>query len=112
MGRTDEEDVARIIKGTYNILKHLGIIPGRPERVAEPVWIREYTIVRSEHDGLFYPLVRRGQHVQKGEQVGYMTDFFGNIIQKVRAPHTGIVLYVIATPPMSRGEPLISIGKF
>ena len=69
-------------------------------------------IILSEADGLFYPLVQMGYHVQKDELVGYLTDFFGKTIQEVRAPYDGIVLYIIATPPMSKGEPMTSIGRF
>jgi predicted deacylase len=112
LGRTDEEDVVRVITGSYNILKHLGMIPGKLDLIGEPVWVKEYTIVRAEHDGLFYPLVHRGHHVQQGELVGYLTDFFGNTIQEVKAPYNGTVLYIIATPPMSKGEPMVSVGRF
>ena len=112
LGRTDEEDVVRVIHGTYNILKHLKMMPGKPELVGESVWVQEYQIIRSEHEGTFYPLVKRGHHVQQDELMGYLTDFFGNTIQKVRAPFDGIVLYIIGTPPMSKGEPMASVGRF
>jgi hypothetical protein len=112
LGMTDEEDITMILNGAYNTLKHLKIMPGTPERRSEPVWVKEYTIIRSENDGIFYPLVHRGYHVQKDELVGYLTDFFGNTIQEVKSPYDGIVLYIISTPPMSKGEPMISIGKY
>jgi predicted deacylase len=112
LGRTDEEYVDSIINGSCNILKLLQMIPGKPERIFDPVWVEKTTYVRSEHEGLFYPLVRGGQHVQRGEMVGYLTDFFGNIIQKAFAPHEGIVMYIISTPPMSKGEPMVKIGGF
>jgi len=112
LGRSDETDILRVIRGTYNIMKHLDMMKGEPELISEPVWVKNYTIIRSEHEGIFYPLVGRADHVQKGELVGYLTDFFGNTIQKVYAPHTGIVLYIIGTPPMSPGEPMISVGEF
>ncbi|MFC1561405.1 succinylglutamate desuccinylase/aspartoacylase family protein [candidate division KSB1 bacterium] len=112
LGMTDEEDIDRLVKGTYNTLKHLNMIEGRPELMFEPVWVTELTIITSEHDGLFYPLVTRGQHVQKDELVGYLTDFFGEVIQEVKAPYDGMIMYIIATPPMNRGEPMVSVGAF
>ena len=42
----------------------------------------------------------------------FQTDFFGTIIQKAVAPHDSVVIYIIATPPMSKGEPMIKIGDF
>lgn len=113
LGLAPEEDIMEIIRGTYNILKHLKMIPGDPEIRFKSVWVEEQMILRSEQEeGLFFPLLSRGDHVQKGEMIGYITDYFGNIIQKVESPYSGILLYIVATPPMSKGEPMAYIGKF
>ncbi len=113
LGQTDESDVLEVMRGNYNIMKHLGMIDGEPEILFESVWVEEYQIIRSEHpEGLYYPLVSRGDHVQKGQLVGYLTDYFGNRLQDVISPYDGIVLYIIATPPMSEGEPMVMIGRF
>jgi len=112
LGRTDEEDIQANLRGCFNSLKHLGMIPGSVERLFEPVWVKTTTYIRSEHEGIFYPLGHRGRHVQKGELLGYLTDFFGNVIQKAIAPHDGIIMYIITTPPMSKGEPMVKIGGF
>lgn len=113
LGGTAEEDIIAIMKGSYNILKHLKMIAGEPKLDFESVWVQEFKIITSEHEaGLYYPIVSRGDHVQKGELVGYLTDYFGNNLQEVKSPFDGIVLYIIATPPMSYGEPMVMIGRF
>ncbi len=112
LGRTEEEDVAAILKGCLNTLKHLNMIEGQPELMFDPIWVEQTTYIRSNFEGLFYPLTKGGAHVQEGELLGYLTDFFGNVLQKAIAPHDGIVMYVIATPPMSKGEPMVKIGGF
>lgn len=113
LGQTDESDVLEVMRGNYNVLKHLDMIKGEPDIRFESVWVEEYQIIRSEHpEGLYYPLVSRGDHVQKGQLVGYLNDYFGNRLQDVRSPYDGIVLYIIATPPMSEGEPMVMIGRF
>jgi len=112
LGRTDEEDVLALLKGCINTLKHLKMIAGQPELLFDPIWVKKTTYIRSNFEGIFYPLTKGGAHVQKGELLGYLTDFFGNILQKAIAPHDGIVMYVIATPPMSTGEPMVKIGGF
>lgn len=113
LGGTAIEDVQAILKGNYNILKHLKMLDGEPQIDFESVWVKEYKIIRSEQkEGLYFPLLSRGDHVQKGELVGYLTDYFGNRIQEVKSPFDGIVLYIIATPPMVEGEPMVMIGKF
>lgn len=112
LGRRDEEDIAALLRGCRNTLKHLGIIPGEPRRRGDPIWVTGTTYIRSEHIGIFHPLTHGGRHVQKGERLGYLTDFFGTVIQRAIAPHDGIVMYVIATPPLSPGEPMVKIGSF
>ena len=113
LGQTDESDVLEVMRGNYNIMKYLKMIEGEPDIRFESVWVEEYQIIRSEHpEGLFYPLVSRGDHVQKDQLVGYLTDYFGNRLQDVKSPYDGIVLYIIATPPMSEGEPMAMIGRF
>jgi len=113
LGQTDESDVLEVMRGNYNILKHLGMIEGNPDIRFESVWVEEYQIIRSEHPaGLYFPLVSRGDHVEEGELVGYLTAYFGNRIQDVLSPYDGIILYIIATPPMSEGEPMVMIGRF
>lgn len=113
LGGTAEEDIIAILKGSYNTLKHLKMMEGDPKLDFESVWVHQYTIIRSEHEaGLYFPLVSRGDHVQDGELVGYLTDYFGNTLQEVKSPYDGIILYIIATPPMVKGEPMVSIGQF
>lgn len=111
-GGTDEADIQSILTGCFNTMKHLNMISGTAELRFEPVWVKTTTYIRSEHEGIFYPLGHRGRHVQKGELLGYLTDFFGNVIQKAVAPHDGIIMYIISTPPLSKGEPMVKIGGF
>ncbi|MFC1555472.1 succinylglutamate desuccinylase/aspartoacylase family protein [candidate division KSB1 bacterium] len=112
LGKTDEEYVQVLVEGNFNIMKHLNMIDGKPFIRTDPVWVTHYDILRSSHDGLFYPLVHKGHHVQKGEVIGYVTDFFGNVVEEAVAPYDGMLMYIIATPPMGKGEPMAMIGGF
>ena len=112
LGRTDEEDILRLSRGVFNTLKHLKMMTGTPELPLDNVWVKQVTYVRSEHEGIFYALGQSGRHVQKGEVLGYLTDYFGNIIQKAVAPYDGMILYQAATPPLSKGEPMVKVGAF
>jgi predicted deacylase len=111
LGRTDEESIARNIKGIGNVLRHLEMVPGRPEPAADPVWIDKYEVVYSKHDGLFAPRVEMGYYVGQGQVVGTVTDYLGRWKEDVKAPFSGILLYVIGTPPCNAGEPLFEVGR-
>jgi uncharacterized protein len=111
LGRTDEESVARNVRGALGVLRHLGMIAGQPEPAADPVWIDKYEVVYSKHDGLFAPRVEMGYFVKEGQVVGTITDYLGARKEDVKAPFTGILLYIIGTPPCNAGEPLFEVGR-
>jgi predicted deacylase len=110
LGQTDEASIERIVRGCFSMMRHLKMIEGSPEMVEHPVWIDQSEVLRSEVTGLFYPLVERGHNVSKGALLGYVTDFFGKRISALRSPLDGEVLYVLGTPPVSKGEPLAYVG--
>ncbi len=92
-------------------MRHLGMIDGAPEPAADPVWIDKYEVVYSKWSGLFAPRVEMGYYVKAGQIVGTVTDYLGAWKEDVRAPFTGILLYVIGTPPCNEGEPLFEVGR-
>jgi len=111
LGRTDEESVARNVRGVFGVMRHLGMIAAGPGPAADPVWIDKYEVVYSKHDGLFEPRVEMGYYVKEGQIVGTITDYLGQRKEDVQAPFTGILLYVIGTPPCNAGEPLFEVGR-
>ncbi len=110
LGMPDAESVARIENGVLSVMRHLHMIPGEAQAVEHPLFIDHNEVLRSEATGLFYPLIERGHTCVKGTRLGYVTDFFGTTIYEVRATFTGEVLYILGTPPVSKGEPLAMIG--
>jgi hypothetical protein len=111
LGRTDEESVALNVRGVLSVLRHLGMIAGAPEPAADPVWIDKYEVVYSKWSGLFTPRAEKGWYVKEGQVVGTVTDYLGVWKEDVKAPFTGILLYVIGTPPCNEGEPLFEVGR-
>ena len=111
LGRTDEESVRLNVRGVFSVLRHLGMIDGRPEPAADPVWIDKYEVVSSKWSGLFAPRAAMGSYVRQGQVVGTVTDYLGAWKEDVKAPFTGILLYVIGTPPCNEGEPLFEVGR-
>jgi predicted deacylase len=111
LGRTDEESVARNLKGAWSVMRHLAMVPGDPEPAADPVWIDKYEVVYSKWNGLFSPRLEMGYYVKQGQIVGAITDYLGRWKEDVKAPFTGILLYIIGTPPCNEGEPLFEVGR-
>lgn len=111
LGHTDEESVSLNVRGALSVMRHLDMIDGKPEPAADPVWIDKYEVVYSKWSGLFTSRVAMGYFVRAGEIVGTVTDYLGAWKEDVRAPFTGILLYVIGTPPCNEGEPLFEVGR-
>jgi hypothetical protein len=111
LGRSDEDDIQRNLRGAWSVLRHLGMVGGKPDRVENPVWIDRYEVVMSGRDGLFFPRLASGSRVEAGQTVGIIKDFWGAIVEEVRAPFAGIILYILGTPPCNAGEPLYEVGR-
>ena len=111
MGIVDEESIRLIEHGVAGVLKHLGMRDDGPAPLAAATWIKQEEVLRAGNTGLFYPAVTKGQTVVKGALIGHITDFHGAKIEEVRAPFDGQILYVIGTPPISKGEPVAMVGK-
>ncbi|MGH9841121.1 MAG: VWA domain-containing protein [Blastocatellia bacterium] len=109
-GASDKQSIEAIERGVMSVMRRLKMIEGEPEKIETPVFIDRVAVLRSDASGIFYPLVERNRTVAKGTSIGYVTDFFGKRIFDLRAPFSGAVLYIIATPPTSKGEPLAMIG--
>jgi predicted deacylase len=111
LGGTDELSIKRNEEGVENVLRSLGMLAGPLRPADNTVWIDRYEVIYSEHDGLFHPETEMGYYVREGERVGRITDYFGKTIQELRAPFTGILLYIVGTPPVMAGEPLFEVGR-
>jgi predicted deacylase len=111
LGNTDEESIARNVRGVLGVMRLLGMIEGATEPVQEPVWIDKYEVVYSNHDGLFTPHLEMGYAVKAGQVVGTVTGYLGEALEEVRAPFDGMLLYIIHTPPCNKGEPLFEVGR-
>lgn len=68
------------------------------------------TYVSVPVQGIFYSSFQAGDIVHKGTEIGYIADIFGNILNRLTAPKTGIILYKVGTPPVNKGETLFCIG--
>lgn len=111
LGRVDTDGADLAEAGVFNLLRHFKMLPGEPRRVDHPIWIERNEVLRSPAAGTFHARVQPDQTVAQGTLLGVLTDFFGNPIQEIRSPFAGVVLYVVATPPVREGEPLGMIGQ-
>ena len=111
LGIAAEDMVQRNVDGVFRLLRYFRMLPGAVELAEHPLYFDRTEVLRSPATGVWHARVERGQSVQKGTVIGVLTDFFGVPQAEIRAPFGGIMLYVVATPAMSQGEPLGMVGE-
>jgi predicted deacylase len=110
VGVPTEDAVALNVDGAFRVMRHLGMLPGPPERVERPVWIEPSVVLTSPGTGTWHPAVRPDDVVAEGQPLGCLTDYFGEPLAEVRSPLAGVVLYVVVSPAMGEGEPVAMVG--
>ncbi|NVJ12642.1 DUF5829 family protein [Myxococcus sp. AM010] len=109
--RASPEELNRVEAGLLRVLKQLGVVAGGAAAPGKPRFVTWSESVMSPVHGLFTPGVRPGQRVEAGARLGEIKDAFGRTLAVPVAPFTGVVLYVVTTPPVNPGEPLVSLGQ-
>ena len=98
-------------KGIWNVLRHLDMIPEDEVINTGITWLGDYKVITSPRSGIFRAVTKDGYFVAEDAVVGVLMDFFGNELLTIRAPFSGVVNYVISTPPVNEGEPVAMISK-
>jgi predicted deacylase len=111
LGCTDDKCTLSILGGVESVMRYLKMIEGKPAKVKKPVYLDPAEVLNSPATGILYPHVERNAMVKKGAVLAHITDFFGKKIADVRAPFAGVVLYVVATPPITKGQPVGCVGR-
>ena len=109
-GILDEPSVQVHVRGVTNVLKHLKVLEGTPEVAEQPVHFAQSSWLAAEQGGVFFPAVSVGQKVEKGQAVGEFRDWFGEPFAKVASPARGIVLFLVTSPAINKGDPILSVG--
>ena len=110
LGRSDPPSIDAIVSGIHGVLRELKMLDSGPAPLAHPVYLDPTEVIMSPETGILYPHVEHDQIVSKGSVLAHITDFFGQPIAEVLAPLDGLVLYIVATPPITRGQPVACIG--
>ena len=110
LGQTDGASVETIVNGVRGVMRELGMTAEGPAALTKPVYLDPAAVLTSPATGILYPQVKPDQRVKKGEVVARITDFFGAPLAAVESPLDGVVLYIVATPPITEGQPVGCVG--
>jgi predicted deacylase len=110
MGLTDEASVAAQEAGALSVIAQLGIQDLPSVRVEKALYFDRAEVLTAPASGVWRWSVEKMQSVAEGTLIGRVHDVFGGPLAEVRAPFAGEVLYVVVTPPVTKGEPLAFVG--
>ena len=111
LGMAEKDLTHKITLAMRSLLAKAGMYDGEILTPSKSFICTERFYQSSKHNGIFYPLKQSGDYIATGMKVGYITDFFGRILEEVHAENSGVILYMIGTPPVNKGETLVAIGK-
>ncbi|APG86920.1 succinate dehydrogenase subunit (plasmid) [Sinorhizobium americanum CCGM7] len=110
-GILNEKAIFFHVEGVLNIARTLGIIdtPASSFQHAR-VLCDEYLWVYCPTDGEFHAEVEPGYRVEKGQRLGTLRSFFGEILAEINAPADGFLLWRITHPSIPKGEPVLAVA--
>jgi len=109
LGQLDEENTNILLEGCRNVAKYFKILPGEVKK--QP--LKEFTDwpwLVAKQTGCWYPAVNLGDIVDKGQLIGVIKDYFGNVTEEYRSPARGMVLLLFASLAVNKGDPLAGIA--
>ena len=111
LGTVQKDAVYMIKRGIYNMLAEMKMYPKTEGTKNDFINLNKQVYIKSEIKGVFYSSLKSGDKVKKGDVVGSIKNEFGNIISKITAKDSGIILYKIGTPPVNKGETIMCIAS-
>lgn len=104
------EEVETHLTGLRNILIHLGMMEGKIVNTVKRTYLENYSSVRSEVQGMWYPSVKLNEVVKKDQVVGVIRDYFGQEVMQIKAILDGIVTVIRTNPNVNIGNVMIEQG--
>lgn len=108
--RFDNNGIKEGIEGTLRLMKHLDMISEAPEAQHETEIYRKSTWIRAKYAGLFQPKIQLGDHVNKRQVLGHITDPFGQESFKSVSTHNGRVIGLNFSPVVHKGDALLHLA--
>lgn len=110
-GVWSEEDKDLYKEDIINVMKFLEIYPGEavlPEKPAKLITRGEY--LDATASGRWYPAVKLGDEVKKGQKLGEIRDIFGSVLAEYFAEFDATVLMLTVSLAVKEGYAIITYG--
>lgn len=107
------EESAAITEGVLNMMRHLGMLPGPlkeikdqpnvPEDGKTEIWTKEGRTFCTQ-GGLCEYTYKPGDLLKKGQVMGVIRNFYGDVVETILAPETGRIRIMVHNPVKNPGD--------
>ncbi len=108
LSRMDRGEIDADKSDVLNILRRMGVLDGEAKQFE-----KQELIERDDEaplTGCWYPQKQPGEHFRKGEVLGEIRDYFGNLLYTHPAAEDGVLLYQTASLNLIEKGPMIAYG--
>jgi hypothetical protein len=101
------------IDGTKRFLAYLDMLDTRKKIISDEnktIYIEKSNWVRAKHSGMFHGLTAIGSFVKKGDLLATISDPYGKVEHKVKAPHAGFIINVNDAPIIYQGDAIFHVS--
>lgn len=110
-GTLEEEDVQTHMTGVLNIMRYLGMIDADASSAANGgtprIAARDRIVVRATRSGLLRLRVRIGDEITKGQELADIRNVFGEVVEVLSAPGSGIAGLIWTHKVVNTGDPVV-----
>lgn len=108
-GRWSEEEVVQYKTAVINVLRSLAVLPGEVVH-HEVAYLEKMLVTTAAGDGCWYPAVALEDKVKRGQKLGEIRDYFGDMQSEYFSDSEGIVLYLVTSLAIMHNDPLCAVG--
>ncbi|MBI1247384.1 deacylase [bacterium] len=110
--RFNQDAIKLGVSGITRVLSYLKMLksPVKPPKRRSKL-IRESKWVRAKRSGIVRLEVELGDSVTTGQEIGLITDVFGDDPQKLKAPYSGIIIGQSNNPVAHQGDGIVHVGR-
>jgi predicted deacylase len=111
--RFDEVSIRAGLRGTFNTMRHIGMLPLRKAgKAMTPVIASSTSWVRAPGSGIVSHKAELGARIASGERLALIGDPLGDEVMPVEAPFDGIVIGRSNLPLAHEGDALFNVAAF
>ena len=96
--------------GVLRVMRHLGMIRTRQPKVPINILVKKSEWVRADHGGILDMDVSPGDLVRTGQRIATIHDPFGQHVDELKAPRSGVILSIATDPLTNPGNAVAHIG--